>query len=123
MKRFLFVVFVIMVAVFLISCEPKIKEGEVYDKNNTPAHSMMIMMPIVHTTGKTTTTTIIPMWFYYPESWSISYRAFNTKTNKWDNATVWVDRDIYNQVTIGAWYKKNEGDLDEQPKIKQKEGR
>jgi len=119
MKKMAFVIAVF--AVLLTSCTPKIKEGEIYDKDFQPAHTTMIMMPIVHSAGKTTFTTLVPMWFFYPDAWYISYRAFNQKSNKWDSATVWVNREVYELSQIGDWYERKENDLDEQPRVRQKD--
>jgi hypothetical protein len=104
----------------MVSCSAKIKEGEVYEKKYSPAHSVMLMMPITTTCGKTTTTRIIPMFFFYPNSWSISYQAFNKKENRWDKATVWCTKNIYDMTEIGTWYERTENDFDKQPRIRVK---
>ncbi len=119
MKKAFFIVAVF--TVLLTSCAPKIKEGEVYAKDYNPAHTAVILMPIVHSAGKTTYTTLVPMFFFYPDSWYISYRAFNEKRHKWDSATVWVTRETYDLAQIGGWYERTENDLDEQPRIRQKD--
>lgn len=119
MKKAFFIVAVF--AVLLTSCAPKIKEGEVYAKDYSPAHTTVILMPIVRSTGKTTSTTIVPMCFFYPDSWYISYRAFNEKSKKWDSATVWVTREVFDLVQIGGWYERTDEDLDDQPRIRQKD--
>lgn len=112
--------FLIVIVFVLVGCSG-LKEGEIYDKNYSPAHMQLIMMPIVHTisTDKTTSSfvTVVPMWFYFPDSWSLSYKAFNQKKNKWETATVWVNQQTFDISKIGMWYKKTEDDLDEQPRI------
>jgi len=117
-KAFLIIV---VFVVLLTSCVPKIKEGEVYDKDYNPAHTSVILMPIVHSAGKTTFTTLVPMCFIYPEAWYISYRAFNEKSQKWDTATVCVTHEVYDLVQIGGWYERTETDLYKQPRVRQKD--
>lgn len=111
----------LIIGLFLLVGCSGLKEGEIYDKSFSPAHTELIMMPIVHviSTGNTysTFTTIVPMWFYYPDSWSISYKAFNQKKNKWETAIVWVNQQTYSVANIGMWYKKTEQDFIEQPRI------
>ena len=119
MKKLVLIVAVF--AILLISCTPKIKEGEVYDKDFRPAHTTIILMPIVHYAGKTTFTTLVPMCFFYPDAWYISYRAFNEKSKKWDTATVWVPREVYDLAQVGGWYERTENDLDERPRVRQKD--
>jgi hypothetical protein len=118
MKKACFIIAVF--TVLLTSCAPKIKEGEIYDKDYRPAHTTKVMTPVVHSCGKVTTTTLIPMWVYYPEAWYISYRAFNEKSHKWDSATVWVSQEVYNMAQFGAWYERTDADFDSQPRVRQK---
>lgn len=118
MKKFLFALAI--VALFT-SCAPKITEGEIYDKSFTKAHVSIVLIPIVHKVGKVTTTSLVPMTFFYPDSWHISYRAFNEKENKWDKATVWVTEEVFNMAVVGGWYERTDTDLDDQPRVRRKD--
>jgi hypothetical protein len=117
-KLLLLMVFFIMI----FSCEPALKQGEVYNRKFVPAHTQMIMMPVVHvaSVGKTTTTytTLTPIWFFYPDSWEISYKAFNQKKNKWETATIYTTKEIYSLASVGSWYERTEKDFVEQPRLK-----
>lgn len=101
----------------LLACSPSLKEGEIRTKELHPEHTQIILMPLTISTGKTTTTTMVPMFFYYPESYSIDIRKFDGK--KWREATWWVNRSTYEQAVVGGYYKVQKDDLDEQPRIKQ----
>jgi hypothetical protein len=115
--------FLSLIFIMIFSCGPALKQGEVYNRQFIPAHSQLIMMPIVHVVsdGESTTTytTVTPIWFFYPDAWSISYKAFNQKKNKWETATVYTTKEIYNLVSIGSWYERKENDSIEQPRIKE----
>ena len=49
---------------FLCGNEERLTEGEVYDKNFTAAHSQVLMLPMVHTNGESTYTTMMPYTRY-----------------------------------------------------------
>ncbi len=104
-----------ILAMIALTREPSLREGEIYDKTFHPAHTTMILMPVTISTGKSTTTTLIPMWFYYPDSWSIDIKKFNGK--KWLKATWWVSEDVYDQAVVGGYYKVTKDDLDDQPRM------
>lgn len=97
-----------------LACDPSLKDGEVTSRKFHPAHTQITLMPIVSSNGKTTTTTLIPVPMYYPESWSVDIKKFDGK--KWKRATWWVNRETYDQVTVGCWFKSTDECLEEQPK-------
>ncbi|WP_257311149.1 hypothetical protein [Geothrix fuzhouensis] len=97
-----------------LACEPALKEGVVATKEFHPAHTQMILMPMTVSSGKTTTITMVPMFFFYPDSYSVDIKKFNGK--KWERATWWVDRYTYEQIVVGGYYKAKDDDLDEQPR-------
>lgn len=94
---------------------PKITEGEVYEKEFIPAYNQMMIIPIVISNGKTTTTMMIPYMYYYPDSWVIKIKDF--QDNKWVTEDFYVSEEIYNAVTIGSEFKyqPDRGDLNDQP--------
>lgn len=61
---------------FLCGNEERLTEGEIYDKNFSAAHSQVLTLPTVHSNGKTTYTTTMPYIRYYPDTYSVSIRAF-----------------------------------------------
>lgn len=98
----------------LAACSQKIKEGEVVGKEFTPQHTMMILMPVTISTGKTTTTNMIPMWLFFPDSYRIDIKAFDG--NQWVEASWWTDRATYDQVVVGGYFIADESCFDEQPR-------
>ena len=87
----------------LCGCGKKITEGEVYEKNFTEAHSQVLMLPLVHSNGKSMYTTMIPYIRYYPDTYSIGIRDF--QDDKWVTETYYVSEEVYNEVEIGDMFK------------------
>ena len=73
---------------FLCGNEERLTEGEVYDKNFTAAHSQVLMLPMVHTNGESTYTTMMPYTRYYPDTYSVSIRDF--QDGEWVKDTYYV---------------------------------
>lgn len=59
----------------LCGCAPKLQEGEVYEKNFTPAHTTFMMIPCSIYNGKTTNIVMIPVWRHYPDQYEICIKA------------------------------------------------
>jgi hypothetical protein len=97
-----------------LGCDPSLREGEIRGKGFRPEHTDMILMPMTVSTGKDVTTTLTPMFFYYPDSYSIDIRKFDGK--RWQEATWWVDRATYDQAVVGGYYRVKANDLDERPR-------
>ena len=101
-------------AILLSGSETRLTEGEVYDKSFTVAHSQTLMLPIVHSNGKTTYTTMIPYIRNYPDTYSISIRDF--QDGEWITETYYVSKEVYNDVEIGDIFKYEiDRDLEEAP--------
>lgn len=94
---------------------PNLTEGEVYEKEFIPAHSQMMIIPIIISNGKTTTTIMMPYMYHYLDSWVIRIKDFQDE--KWVTEDFYVSKDVYDAVTIGSEFKyePNRGDLDDQP--------
>lgn len=94
---------------------PILTQGEVYEKEFIPAHSQMMIMPMVIYSGKTTTTVMIPYMYYYPDIWVIRIKSF--KNGKWVTEDFYVSREVYDAIKIGSEFKyePNRGDLNDQP--------
>lgn len=94
--------------------ETRLTEGEVYDKSFTAAHSQTLMLPMVHSNGETTFTTMMPYIRNYPDTYSISIRDF--QDGEWITETYYVSKEVYNDVEIGDIFKYEKGrDLEEAP--------
>lgn len=101
-KTFYVIVVITVLSLLLCGCEPAIKNGEVYKKKYTPAHSETVFVPIITTNGKTTTTTMIPMCYYYSDDYAVFI-----KSNDGSGATAvyHVEKDIYDQIEIGSEFE------------------
>ena len=99
-KRYVAILLVFMTLLLLVGCKAKITSGEVVDKDFSPAHTQTIMVPIVHTNGKTTYTTIHPFFYYYPDTWTVTIMAYD-KNSKQKSATYRVTENVYNNINIG----------------------
>lgn len=100
--------------VLLSGSETRLTEGEVYDKSFTAAHSQTLMLPMVHSNGETTYTTMMPYIRNYPDTYSISIRDFQDE--EWITETYYVSKEVYNDVEIGDIFKYEVGrDLEEAP--------
>lgn len=91
----------------LSACGQKLTEGEVYDKNFTPAHDEFLMMPVITTDGKNSHTTFMPIWNHYPDTYEICIKAF--QDGEWITAKYYVSKSVYDETEIGAifQYDKN----------------
>ena len=103
----------------LVGCGKKLNEGTIYDKERRPATTTMILMPITVSNGKTSTTTMVPMWFFYPERWAI--RIEQNTGDKCLRETWWVDRSTYDQATIGGWFQATGDHCTKEPRQKTEE--
>lgn len=99
---------------FSSACSPEIKEGEIESKEFHPASTVMAMMPVTTSNGRSSTTDLVPMFFYYPDSYSIRIKKFTGK--QWEHTTYWVDSYTYSNATIGGYYKASSQDMDERPR-------
>ena len=110
---------IICLIAILVSCSGGIKEGEIFSKEFTPAHTAILLMPVVVSNGKTCTTTMVPMCFYYPDSYSVAIKNYNREAKKKDTRIVYIEKQVYDKVNIGQWYCIAENDGDEPVRIKQ----
>ncbi len=94
--------------IFLNSCSPGIKEGEVYQKYIEPERTyvQMLMIPQIHSTGKSTYTTfiIIPMFIHDDEDYVIKIKKFNQEKGKFDSKTLYLERPIFDSLEIGDYF-------------------
>jgi len=59
----------------LTACKSKLKNGEVYDKEFTEAHTVMTIIPVTTSNGKSFSTIMIPYNYYYEDDYAISIKA------------------------------------------------
>ena len=107
---------------FLCGNEERLTEGEVYDKNFTAAHSQVLMLPMVHTNGESTYTTMMPYTRYYPDTYSVSIRDFQDGELVKD--TYYVPEEVYDAVQIGDMFQYDaDRDLEEAPYTQERQDR
>ena len=101
MKRKIVLVFVAFMLLIFVGCATKITEGEVIEKQFTPAHSNLMTVPLTITNGKTATIVSVPYMYYYPEKWEITIQDWDDTEGKMVTATYRVTKEVYNAVEIG----------------------
>ena len=87
--------------IFLSGCGETITEGEVIEKNYTPAHIQTAIIPVVHSNGKTSYTTLIPFIYYYADKWTITIRGYSDEGEE-QTATYRVTEEVYNNTAVGS---------------------
>lgn len=107
-KKYIVILLLFTTLLTLVGCKGKITSGEVVDKNFTPAHTKMLIIPIVYTNGKTTQTILQPYFYYYPDVWEVTIVGYD-KDGKQKSATYRVTKNVYDDISIGAEfvYDKN----------------
>lgn len=66
---------ILLIFSILTGCSKAITEGEVISKEFTPAHTQIMFIPIVHTNGKTSYTTLIPFYLLLQRQMGSDYSA------------------------------------------------
>jgi hypothetical protein len=79
-----------------------------------------MMIPITISTGKVTTTSIIPYTVHYPERYVIHIKDFDGE--EWITEDFYVTKDTFDQVSVGNMFEYDEsrGDLADEPYTKEK---
>lgn len=100
MKKAICAVTFCMMIALMCSCSKKITQGEVINKEYTPSYTTIMMIPIVHTNGKTTTTQIIPFVYRYSDKYEITILGYDSEKNE-STATYRVKKEVFDQVNLG----------------------
>ena len=99
----------------LCSCSSKITQGEVYDKVYKQAKTCVQFIPVVHTDGQSTYTTLIPYCYYYPERYEIHIKQMDNN-GEYQTAKYYVTESVFNEINIGdEFVYDSERDYDEEP--------
>lgn len=85
----------------LTGCGAEITEGEVIQKEFTPAHTQLIMIPVVYSNGKTTHTATIPYIYSYSDKWTITIRAYSADGEE-IRETFRVSEQVYDETELGS---------------------
>ena len=100
MKKYLVLFLTFALRISLCGCGHKLTEGEVYDKEFEEATTQVMLIPIVISTGKTTTTSVVPYVYYYPDRWIIRIREPNGD-GTYTTDRYYTTKEIFDSVNIG----------------------
>lgn len=91
---------ILLCLALLVGCGPTIIHGKVVSKEHYPSH--VWFMPMTITSGKITTTTLIPI--FEPETWSVLVEG-ETKEGKQDVAEIFINHSVWLKVKEGSEYR------------------
>ena len=91
-----------LIPILLSGCQNSITQGEVIEKEFTPSHTEVMLVPLVHSNGKTSYTTLVPFIYSYSDSWKITIQSYDKETGENSTATYRVTENVYNSVEIGS---------------------
>ena len=57
----------LLIPILLSGCQNSITQGEVIEKEFTPSHTEVMLVPLVHSNGKTSYTTLVPFIYSYSD--------------------------------------------------------
>lgn len=120
MKKIIFIS--LMCLTLLAGCEQKITEGEIYEKEFRPEETEVIIVPMVHTNGKTSYTTPMPIVHHYPDRWRIAIRSIEKNDDgDYDTADYYTTEEVYSNCKVGDMFSYDEDrDCEEEPVEKSK---
>ena len=115
-KKIVSCLLVVIISICMLTgCSDKLTEGEVIEKDFTEAHTQVMIIPIVHSNGKTSWTQMIPYIYYYPDTWKITIQKWNEEDKEMLQATWRVTKDVYDVVNIGDEFVYDEDMQPEEP--------
>lgn len=121
MKKYLVLFLTFALLISLCACGHKLTEGEVYDKEFKEARTLVMMIPIVHSNGKTTTTHIIPYMYYYPDRWIIRIREPNGD-GTYLTDEYYTTKEVYDSVNIGDTFSYDpDRDFENEPYTRERQ--
>ena len=86
---------------FFSSCQ-KLKYGNVIEKWYEPENTYVMLMPMTMSSGKTTTTVMIPYIIHDNEDWCIKVKGIGTKGDT-ITRTFYVDKIAYDTLDINKF--------------------
>lgn len=99
MKKLKIFFSILLIALVLGGCSQKLTQGEVIEKKFTPAHSEVMIIPIVTSNGESISTTYVPYVYYYSDAYKITIRDYVDTEEQ--TATYRVTKEVYDNVNIG----------------------
>ena len=93
---------VLLSAFLLVGCGKKLTEGEVYGKEFLPEYTTITYVHLIHSDGKTSYTTLMPILLYYPDRWRIDIRSVDEDENgNYETASYFTSEEVFDQCSIG----------------------
>lgn len=115
MKKIVFAILASLILICFSGCSKGIAEGTIYKREFVAEHTETIIIPIVHSTGETCYTTMIPVIRMYPDEWIVSVKKYNKDLSEWETKDFYVSQQVYDKVEVGDYYvfNKKDGTTDE----------
>ena len=88
--------------VFLFTSCQKMKYGNVVEKWHEPGSHYMMLMPMTISTGKSTTTMMIPYYIHDNEDWCIKVTGIGVKGDT-ITRTYYVDKMAFDTLSVGKF--------------------
>lgn len=122
MKKIIGALICLLLVVSLCGCSNVITEGEVYEKEYREEYTAVVMLPLVISNGKSSTTTMIPYIVRYPDRYVIFIKAYQDE--EWKTEDFYVSKEVYDSINIGDvfLYDEERGDLQDEPYTKERKG-
>lgn len=100
--KYKIIIFLILAGALLSGCSPKLTEGEIIEKKYVEEWTEYTTVPMVHTNGKNTYTTVIPMTYHHPEQWRIYIKSLTpNEEGNYDTAVYYTTEELYDACNIG----------------------
>lgn len=100
MKKVKVFLIVALIALLLGGCSQKITQGEVINKEFIAEHTEVRVIPVVTSNGKSTSTTLIPYVYHYPDTYKITIKDYDAEQKEL-TATYRVTKFVYDSIDYG----------------------
>ena len=120
MKRIVGALICILLVISLCGCSNAITEGEVCKKEYREAYTQVMVLPLIMSNGKTTSTIMVPYFVHYPDRYVIFIKAYQDE--EWKTEDFYVSKEVYDSIKIGDMflYDEERGDLQDEPYTKER---
>jgi hypothetical protein len=120
--KYVLVFTILCLLLMVVGCGEKLESGEVYEREFREAYTQMVIIPMIVSTGNSTTTMMIPYFFHYPDRWVIKIRQWDYTKGEYITATYFVTEEVYDNHDIGDYYNFDpKTATKEEPVVKEKQ--
>lgn len=96
----------LLVMVLLLSGCNKLEEGNIIEMEYNEPYTQLMFIPIIVSSGNSTTTMIVPFYVFHPEKWKIKIEGdYNGETR---SETYYISEQRYNELNIGDFVTTDE---------------